>query len=152
MKRLTSLLTVFCFFLVTFLEKGAIVLCIVVSYGFGEPVQAEPKKQKCNSSCETESSCGPIVPETSTKTETKEERFCQIFMETSETFKNLYKCNLTKLNLTATYEQYKTDDFGADEICPGKIYCNCDQSANLLIDQSRPRGVNPIISTTVLRL
>ena len=152
MNRLTSLITVACYFLVTFLEKGAIVLCIMVSCGFAEPVQASLEKEICNSRCESQYACGSVVSAAPAPVKPIEERSCQIFMETSVSYKYLCDCHLSKLNLTATYQQYKIDDFGSNEILSAKLFFPGDRSVDILINQSRPVGVNPIISTTVLRL
>ncbi len=152
MKRLTSISTVLCYFLVTFLEKGAIVLCVLVSCGINEPVEATPEKSKCILCCETRSACGSVISSVPAPIKAIEVKSCQIFMDTSISFQMRCECNLTNPNLTATHEQHKIVNFGSDEIRSEKIYCFCDQSANLLADQSRPRGVNQIISTTILRL
>jgi len=148
MRQLTCLFTTFCFFAVTILEKGMLIICILVSCSFNHPVEATPAKSGCVSCCGSKGNCGQNDSENSKKTEREELHFCQIFLETSVSYRQRCECNLIKPNLTATYEQHKTNNFRIDEIQPGKIHCDCAR----LADQSRPRGVHYAIPTTVLRI
>ncbi|MCP4706120.1 MAG: hypothetical protein GY865_16090 [candidate division Zixibacteria bacterium] len=150
MTRLTSLFTFICYFIVTFLEKGAIILCVLVSCGISEPVEDEPVQVTCGSCCESQSACGSVVSSEPAPIKVIEEIFCQIFMETSESIKRQCDCQLTKPSLMATYEPLNSDNYKPNTNQSEKTYCFCDSSANLLADQSRPRGIHHIILTTVL--
>ena len=150
MRSLTSLFTVICYFLVTFLEKGAIVLCVLVSCGISEPVEAEMVPTDCSSCCIPQSACGSVISSAPAPIKIIEEKSCQIFMETVVSFKNRCECSLNQPHMTATHEQHKTENYSLKNIRSEKIYCMCDLSANLLIDSSLPRGVHFIIPSTVL--
>jgi len=150
MKSLTSLFTVLCYFIVTFLEKGAIVICVIVGCGISEPVEASCEKTKCVSCCESATTCKSVKSSVPTPINSIENKSCQLYMEISETIRNQCECNYTKPPLTATYEKHNTDNIRSVEIRSEKVYCFCDLSAGLLVDLSRPRGVHFIIPSTVL--
>ena len=152
MRQLTCLITTVSFFTVTILEKGMLIICILVSCGFHHPVEATAAKSGCVSCCASTSSCGQNESENSNKAEKEELRLCQIFLEISVSYRQRCECNLLKPNLTATYEHHKTNNFRINEIQPGKIHCDCARLADILADQSRPRGVHFAIPTTVLRI
>lgn len=150
MRQLACILTTVSFFSVTILEKGMLIICILVSCGLNRPAEAIPAQTKCSPCCESKSTCAQNILEDSKITENKNFRFCQILLETSVSYKQRCECNLVKPNLTATYEKHNSGNFRIIKIRPTKIYSDCDRLADILVDQSRPRGVHYTIPTTVL--
>ncbi len=152
MIRLTSLFTIICFFVVTFLEKGMIVLCILVNCGISEPVEAVTTQNDCSSCCKSQSACGSIISSATTPVKVIEEKSCQIFIDVLEALKKRCDCGLEAPRLVATFEKPPIENPDTDCSHFIKLDIQNNISACCLADIAYQRGVNPIISTTVLRL
>lgn len=129
-----------------------IVFCVLVSCGLSEPVEAETNQNECSSCCESRSTCGSVISTAPAPVKVIEEKSCLIFIDVTETLKRRCDCNMNKPQLVATFEKPPNENSYIDYSHFILLDIKNDNSLCYKTEDDIPRGVNPMISTTVLRL
>lgn len=150
MKRLAAKLTILCFFVISMLQTS--ICCLCVPFGReseGVGAEAEPEKAGCESFCRAENACAEqkCVPIRRQSSFTRLDS-----CGSGDALSNGYRCVYVIVRLTAVREERRdqapaTPD--GDSISPGVGLTESKTSPHP--DYSRPQGVHPTISTTVLR-
>jgi hypothetical protein len=150
MRRFAITVTILCFFVISGFQSSICCLCVPVGHERGATdAVIEPEEAECESCCLTENACaepkcvlvGSQAPST-----------CSDSSESCEKLTNTCNCEYVVLHLAAVLEQRRNPvpETPDGNSVPSNISLT-DSRINLFHNCSRPQGVHPIISTTVLR-